>query len=54
MLNCCQLMMAPGLLVTVSALPACTNVAWPCTTCGNWGLANKEPVALTVSKASRG
>ena len=54
MLNCCQLMMAPGVLVTVKVLPTCENDACPLTTTGAWGLAIRLVVAVAVSSASNG
>ena len=57
--NCCQLMIAPGVLVTASSLPWLANVAWPFTTTGPTGLpyagapANHAAIASAAQLALR-
>ena len=51
MLNCCQLMMAPLLLVTVRTLPACTMAAVPLTTCAPTGRAKASAEAKQAAIA---
>ena len=54
MLNCCQLMMVPGVLVTVRVAPFCTKLACPLTTVGACGLAISVAVEVAASRATRG
>src|SRR4029079_5033605 len=50
--NCCQLMIAPGLLVMERRPPFVENAAWPLTTTGPVGLAyarcTAQPAAATA------
>ena len=52
MLNCCQLMTAPLLLVTVRVLPLVVNVAAPCTTCAPCGLASRPAGVPMAARAA--
>ena len=46
----CQLMMVPGVLVTVSVAPLVTKLAWPFTTFGACGLAVAPQAAIANSQ----
>src|SRR3990167_11055406 len=48
----CQLMMVPGVLVTVSAPVCCENAALPTTTCGPVGNANAAGAAKHAATAT--
>ena len=53
MLNCCQLMMVPGVLVMVSVLPLCRKLACPFTTCGvplTWAWAPNNVPKATLAR----
>ena len=54
MLKLCQLMMAPGVLVTVSRLPCACTAAWPLATWAPVGLASTScgPTPYAVAKAT--
>jgi hypothetical protein len=52
MLNCCQLMMAPLLLVTVRTLPAWLKVAVPFTTVGFTGFDSTGPAIKQAATAA--
>ncbi len=50
--NCCQLMMVPGVFVTVSVLPLTTNVALPAATVPPVGFAKLETANAELTAAA--